>query len=340
MEYVRFGSTGLKVSRLCLGTMTYGSKQWRPWVLDEKESHALIRRALELGINFFDAADMYSVGASEQVLGRALKDFGPGRDRVVVATKVFFPVEKGKNRSGLGRKHILEACDASMKRLGTDFIDLYQIHRWDENTPVEEAMDALGALVRAGKVRYLGASSMAAWQLARALHVADTRGGYRFVSMQNHYNLAYREEEREMIPLCIHEGLGLIPWSPLARGFLTGSRSREDKQPTRRAQNDEFADNLYFRDTDFRVLDALRAVAAERGVPAAQVALAWLLAMPGVDAPIVGATKVAHLQDLVKALELSLSDEEIRALEAPYEPHPVLGHTPPTPRDALRSRPR
>lgn len=337
MRYTRLGRTGLEVSRLALGCMSYGDPAWRPWVQGEAAAREHFRAALDLGINFFDTADMYSRGRSEEITGKLLGEMA-SRHEVVIATKVFFPVEKGRNRSGLSRKHVLAACDASLRRLGTDFIDLYQIHRWDEETPVEEAMDALDTLVRAGKVRYLGASSMAAWQLARALHVADAHGGHRFVSMQNHYNLAYREEEREMIPLCLHEGLGLIPWSPLARGFLTGSRSREDKRPTTRAQNDEFADNLYFRDADFRVLDAVRAVAEKRGVTAAQVALAWLLAMPGVDAPVVGATKVAHLEDLAKALEVALSEEEVRALEAPYEPHPVLGHTPPTPGDVLRSR--
>ena len=337
MKYTRLGRTGLEVSRLALGCMSYGDPGWRPWVQGEAVAREHIKAALDLGINFFDTADMYSRGRSEELTGKLLGEMA-SRHEVVIATKVFFPVEKGKNRSGLGRKHVLAACDDSLRRLGTDFIDLYQIHRWDEDTPVEETMDALGALVRAGKVRYLGASSMAAWQLARALHVASAPGGHRFVSMQNHYNLAYREEEREMIPLCIHEGIGLVPWSPLARGFLSGSRSREEKQPTTRAQNDEFADNLYFRDADFRVLDAVRFVAKARGVSAAQVALAWLLARPGVDAPIVGATKVAHLADLVKALDLSLSEEEMSALEAPYEPHPVLGHTAPSPRDVLRSR--
>jgi aryl-alcohol dehydrogenase (NADP+) len=258
---------------------------------------------------------------------------------VVIATKVFFPVErKEANRSGLSRKHVLEACDASLRRLHTEFIDLYQIHRWDEETPAEEVMDALDSLVRAGKVRYLGASSMAAWQLARSLRAADARGAHRFVAMQNHYNLAYREEEREMIPLCLIEGLGLIPWSPLARGFLTGTRTREAPRTTDRAKSDEYADNLYFRDADFRVLDAVQEVAKGRGATAAQVALAWLLGRPGVDAPIVGATKISQLQELVKALDLALTEDEVRRLEAPYEPHPVLGHTPPSPRDVLRAR--
>jgi aryl-alcohol dehydrogenase-like predicted oxidoreductase len=312
--------------------MSYGDPAWRPWVQGEDVAREHFRAALELGINFFDTADMYSRGRSEEITGKLLGEMA-SRHEVVIATKVFFPVEKGRNRSGLSRKHVLAACDASLRRLGTDFIDLYQIHRWDAFTPAEEVMDALDSVVRAGKARYLGASSMAAWQLARALHAADRRGLNRFVSMQNHYNLAYREEEREMIPLCITEGLGLIPWSPLARGFLTGSRSREAPRTTDRARHDEFADDLYFREADFRVLDAVLQVARERGATPAQVALAWLLAMPGVDAPIVGATKVAHLSDLVKALDIPLTDEEVRRLEAAYEPHPVLGHTSPSPRD-------
>jgi aryl-alcohol dehydrogenase-like predicted oxidoreductase len=318
--------------------MSYGDPGWRPWVLDEEAARPHFKAALDLGINFFDTADMYSRGQSEEVTGKLLGEMASRHD-VVIATKVFFPVEKGKNRSGLSRKHVLAACDASLKRLRTDFVDLYQIHRWDEDTPAEEVMDALSSLVRAGKVRYLGASSMAAWQLARALRAAERNGGHRFVSMQNHYNLAYREEEREMIPLCLDEGLGLVPWSPLARGFLTGTRTRESPRPTTRAQSDEYADRLYFEEADFRVLDALLAVAAERGNPPAQVALAWLLAMPGVCAPIVGATKVDHLKALAQAVELTLSEAEIARLEAPYEPHPVLGHTPPTPRELAR-RPR
>jgi aryl-alcohol dehydrogenase (NADP+) len=337
LKYTRLGRSGLEVSRLALGCMSYGDPAWRPWVQGEEVAREHLKLALDLGINFFDTADMYSRGTSEEVTGKLLLEMASRHD-VVIATKVFFPVEKGKNRSGLSRKHVLEACDASLRRLGTDFIDLYQLHRWDEETPVEEVVDALDGLVRAGKVRYLGASSMAAWQLARALHTSDRRGQHRFVSMQNHYNLAYREEERETIPLCLAEGLGLVPWSPLARGFLSGTRTRDEKQPTARAKNDEFADNLYFKESDFRVLDALVAVAKERGDPPARVALAWLLAMPGVAAPIVGATKAAHLQDLVKAVDLTLSEEEIRRLEAPYEPHPVLGHTPPTPREMAKAR--
>jgi aryl-alcohol dehydrogenase-like predicted oxidoreductase len=260
------------------------------------------------------------------------------RDDYVLATKVFFPVEKGPNRSGLSRKHVLAACDASLKRLGTDFIDLYQIHRWDPETPAEEAIAALDSLVRAGKVRYLGASSMAAWEFARALDLADRKGLYRFVSMQNHYNLVYREEEREMIPLCIEEGVGLVPWSPLARGFLAGSRSREGTKDTARARSDEFADKMYFQPEDFDVLDAVLDVARLREKKPAQVALAWLLAQPGVAAPIVGASKVSHLDELAEAVALRLTDDETRRLEAAYKPHPVLGHDAPTPRDVLRSR--
>jgi len=337
VKFTRLGRSGLEVSRLALGCMSYGDPGWRPWVLDERAAREHFKTALDLGINFFDTADMYSRGRSEEVTGKLLREMAD-RHQVVIATKVFFPVDKGKNKSGLGRKHVLEACNDSLRRLGVDFIDLYQIHRWDEDTPVEEVMDTLDSLVRAGKVRYLGASSMAAWQMARALYAADRRGLHRFVSMQNHYNLAYREEEREMIPLCLHEGVGLVPWSPLARGFLSGTRSKEAPRQTARARNDEFADNMYFRDADYRVLDALTAVARERNESPARVALAWLLAMPGVSAPIVGATKVTHLIDLAPAVDLTLSADELARLEAPYEPHPVLGFTGPSPRDLARSR--
>jgi 1-deoxyxylulose-5-phosphate synthase len=332
MEYVRLGRSGLEVSRLALGCMSYGDPAWRPWVLDEGAARPFFARALDLGINFFDTADMYSRGRSEEVTGRILRDLR-GRHDYVLATKVFFPVEKGPNRSGLSRKHVIEACEASLRRLGTDFIDLYQVHRWDDATPYEETLSALDALVRSGKVRYLGASSMAAWQLGRALATADRRGFEPFVSMQNHYNLAYREEEREMIPLCLDAGVGLVPWSPLARGFLTGSRTRGGAQETARSKADEFADNLYFRPEDFDVLEAAVAVARERGSKPAPVALAWLLSRPGVTAPIVGATRLEHLDDAAAAVGLELSDEEVRRLEAPYRPHPVLGHTPPTPRE-------
>ena len=312
--------------------MSYGDPSWRPWVLDHAAARPHFRRALDLGINFFDTADMYSKGRSEEVTGRLLGEMA-GRHDYVLATKVFFPVEKGPNRSGLSRKHILAACEDSLKRLGTDFIDLYQVHRWDPITPFEETLSALDALVRAGKVRYLGASSMAAWQLAKALYLADRQGLTRFVSMQNHYNLAYREEERETIPLCLEEGLGLVPWSPLARGFLAGSRTREGAKDTARARTDDFADRLYFRPEDFDVLEAVVAVAKERGVKPAQVALAWLLSRPGVAAPIVGATRLEHLEDADAAVGLRLSEAEVARLEAPYRPHPILGHEQPTPRE-------
>jgi len=334
MSYVRLGRSGLKVSRLCLGCMSYGDPGWRPWVLDEEAARPFFRRALDLGINFFDTADMYSRGRSEEVTGRLLREMAPRHD-YVLATKLFFPVEKkGPNRSGLSRKHVLEACDASLRRLGTEFIDLYQVHRWDPDTPFEEALSALDTLVRSGKVRYLGASSMAAWQFAKALHTSRDRGWERFVSMQNHYNLVYREEEREMIPLCIEEGVGLVPWSPLARGFLTGTRRRGEEPETARGRSDEFADQLYFRGEDFDVLDALRSVSSSLDLPPARVALAWLLSRPGVTAPIVGATKLPHLEDAFAALEVRLGDDAVARLEAPYRPHPVLGHDQPTPRAA------
>jgi aryl-alcohol dehydrogenase (NADP+) len=325
MDYVNLGPTGLKVSRICLGTMTYGSSKWREWVLDEEQSRPFIRRALEVGINFFDTADMYSLGASEEVLGRALRDFGPGRDRTVIATKVFNPMGDDPNQRGLSRKHIVHAVEASLRRLGTDYIDLYQIHRFDTATPIVETLEALDALVRSGKVLHLGASSMFAWQFSKMLHAAGERGWSRFATMQNHYNLLYREEEREMIPLCRDEGIGLIPWSPLARGLLAGSR----KGNTVRARTDTYANLLYgdrLAEADQRVIGAVERAAGERGVPPAQVALAWLLARPGLVAPIVGASKPHHLEDAVASLSLKLTDGEIRALEEPYVPHPVAGH--------------
>ena len=324
MEYVRLGSTGLKVSRLCLGTMTYGSPAWRPWVLSEEASRPFFRQALESGINFFDTADMYSDGASEEVTGRALKDFAR-REDVVIATKVFQPMGPGVNDRGLSRKHIFQAIDASLSRLGTDYVDLYQTHRFDPDTPIEETLEALDALVRAGKVRYLGASSTDAWRFAKALFTADRRGWSRFVSMQNHYNLVYREEEREMLPLCRAEGVGVIPWSPLARGLLAGTRGRGDAGGTVRAQTDDFARKLY-DDSDFDVVDRVVEISRERAVPAAQVALAWLLAQPGVTAPIIGASKPEHLSQAVSALAVNLSDDERRRLEEPYRPHTVRGH--------------
>jgi aryl-alcohol dehydrogenase-like predicted oxidoreductase len=325
MEYVNLGSTGLRVSRVCLGMMSFGNNSERPWVLDEDAAEPIAAAAADGGVTFFDTADVYSAGASEVATGRLLgKMFR--RDDVVVATKVCSPMGPGENSRGLSRKHILSGIDASLERLDMDYVDLYQIHRWDYRTPVEETMEALHDVVRAGKARYIGASSMFAWQFAKAQHVADTHGWTRFVSMQNYYNLVYREEEREMIPQCIDQGVGVIPWSPLARGVLAGSRTREGERRTTRSNSDSFQDTLYTAD-DFDVVDRVGEVAAERGVPRAQVALAWLLRRPGVTAPIVGATKPGHLEDALAAEQLDLSDEEMRRLEEPYVPHPVLGHS-------------
>jgi len=322
MEYTNLGSTGTKVSRICLGCMTYGSKKWREWVLDEEQGRPFIQRALELGFTFFDTADMYSLGRSEEVLGRALKDFGPSRDKVVIATKVFFPMGDDPNQKGLSRKHILHAIDDSLRRLGTDYVDLYQIHRFDYDTRIEETLEALHDVVKAGKARYIGASSMFAWQFARMLYTSDRHHWTRFATMQNHYNLVYREEEREMVPLCLEEGVGLLPWSPLARGLLAGNR----KAGTERSKQDDYAQKLYTREADDRVVDAVQDLAKERGVPPAQIALAWLLHKPGVTAPIIGASKPNHLDDAVAALGIKLSKAEIERLEAVYVPHPVLGH--------------
>ena len=327
MQYVNLGATGLKVSRICLGAMTYGSKQWREWVLEEEESRPFFRRALDLGINFFDTADMYSVGRSEEVLGRALKELGAARDRVVIATKVFQPMSDDPNDRGLSRKHIRHSIDNSLRRLGADYVDLYQIHRFDYDTPMEETLDALDAVVRAGKALYIGASSMHAWQFSEMLALSKRNGLARFVSMQNHYNLVYREEEREMLPLCRREGVGVIPWSPLARGFLAGNRRKEDFGETIRAKTDDIAQRLYYQPSDFEVVDNVTRIAQRRGVSNAQVALAWLLAKPGVTAPIVGASKMQHLEDAVNAVDLKLEPDEIEALEKPYRPHPVLGHS-------------
>ena len=305
--------------------MTYGSRKWREWVLDEAESRPFIQRALELGINFFDTADMYSLGASEEVLGRALKDFGPSRDKVVIATKVFNPMGDDPNEQGLSRKHIMHAIDNSLRRLGLDYVDLYQIHRFDPQTPIEETMEALNDVVRAGKALYLGASSMFAWQFAKMQSVAQQNGWSRFVTMQNHYNLLYREEEREMIPLCREDGVGLLPWSPLARGLLAGSR----KTGTLRAKTDAYSRVIYGRKTDAadaRVIDATEKLAGERGLPSAQIALAWLLHQPGVVAPIIGASKPHHLDDAIAALSVKLAPEEIAMLERDYAPHAIAGH--------------
>jgi 1-deoxyxylulose-5-phosphate synthase len=324
VKYVNLGSTGLRVSRVCLGMMSFGNDSERPWVLDEDAAEPIVKAAADGGVNFYDTADTYSRGASEVATGRLLGKLFR-RDDVVVATKVFMSMGPGENSGGLSRKHIMSGIDASLERLDMDYVDLYQIHRWDPRTPIEETMEALHDVVRAGKARYIGASSMFAWQFAKAQHAADAHGWTRFVSMQNHYNLVYREEEREMIPQCIDQGVGVIPWSPLARGLLAGSRSRDGERRTVRSNSDPFGDSLY-NENDFDVVDRAAEVAAEREVPTAQVALAWLMHRPGVTAPIVGATKLAHLQDALAAEELSLSDEEMRRLEEPYIPHPVLGH--------------
>ncbi len=306
--------------------MTYGSKQWRDWVLDEDEGRPFFRRALELGINFFDTADMYSVGVSEEILGRAIRDFAAGRDRVILATKVFNPMGDDPNQRGLSRKHIHHAIDDSLRRLGTDYVDLYQIHRLDPETSMEETLQALDDIVRAGKALYVGASSMFAWQFARMLYLAERMGLRRFVSMQNHYNAVYREEEREMLPLCHQEGIAVIPWSPLARGFVSGNRRREDRGETVRARTDTFAHGLYYQTSDFDIVDRITEVARRRGISNAQVALAWLLGRPGVTAPIIGASKMKHLEEAVAALDVTLDDAEVKAIEEPYQPHPVLGH--------------
>jgi aryl-alcohol dehydrogenase (NADP+) len=325
MQYVRLGNTGLRVSRICLGTMTYGASSWRDWVLNEDDSKPFFKRALEAGVNFFDTADVYSLGASEEVTGRALKEFAR-RDDVVIATKVFSPMGGGPNQRGLSRKHIFESIDNSLRRLQTDYIDLYQIHRWDAHTPIEETLEALNDLVRAGKVRYIGGSSMYAWQFAKALYTSDAHGWARFVSMQDHYNLVYREEEREMIPLCLDQGIGVIPWSPLARGFLAGNRTPEKSGETARAKSDDFAHMMYYSEADFAVLTAVERLADERGVKPAQIALAWMLHKPGVSAPIVGASKMYQLDEAIAASDLTLTPEELKRLEEPYIPHRVLGH--------------
>jgi aryl-alcohol dehydrogenase (NADP+) len=326
MEYTRLGSAGLKVSRICLGAMTYGTPKWRTWVLDEEASRPFVKRAIEQGINFFDTADMYSDGVSEEVLGRALKDF-TARDQVVIATKAFHPARSspGPNDRGLSRKHLFDAIDGSLRRLGVDYVDLYQIHRFDFSTPIEETLCALHDIVRAGKARYIGASSMSAWQFAKMLYTSDRHGWTRFVAMQNHYNLVYREEEREMLPLCREEGIGVIPWSPLARGFLAGNRRKGDFGDTSRAKTDEFAHQLYFADSDFTVADRVVELAARHGVKPTMIALAWVLAQPEVTAPIVGVSKLAHLDDAVAALNVRLSSDDLAFVEHAYQPHGVLG---------------
>ena len=324
MDYVNLGRTGLRVSRVCLGMMSYGRHESREWALDERDAEPIVRRAVEGGITFYDTADVYNGGESEVITGRLLRQLFGMREEYVVATKVHGQTMPGENGRGLSRKHIMASIDASLKRLDLDYVDLYQIHRWDPRTPIDETMDALHDVVRAGKARYLGASSMYAWQFAKAQSVSITP----FVSMQNHYNLVYREEEREMIPQCIDQGVGVIPWSPLARGLLAGNRTRSGDRLTTRANTDRFGDLLYTQlDVDFDVVERAMQVADARGVPTAQVALAWLLQRPGVTAPIVGATKLAHLEDALAAEQLTLTDEEVAALEEPYVPHAIAGHS-------------
>ena len=324
MKYVQLGHSGLVVSRVCLGCMTYGTPKWRPWVLDEVDARPFYRKALDLGINFFDTADMYSMGVSEEVTGRALREMA-NMEEIVLATKVHFPMAEGPNMGGISRKHIVQACEASLRRLGVETIDLYQIHRFKSTVPIEETLGALDHLVHQGKVRYIGASSGYAWQMARALSVSEKHGWARFISMQNHYNLVYREEEREMIPLCIEEGVGIIPWSPLARGRLARTTASPSSGTTR-ADSDTYAVDLYDSPSDPLVVEAVRKVASELGVLPSEVALAWLLQRPGVAAPIVGATKIEHLESAVRSLDVRLTQEQVSAVEAPYEPHAVRGH--------------
>ena len=325
MEQVRLGSSGLKVSRLCLGCMTYGSPKWRSWVLDEAQSKPFFQTSIEKGITFFDTANVYSIGASEEVTGKWLREFAR-REEIVVATKVNGPMGPGPNEKGLSRKSIMAQIDASLTRLGMDYVDLYQIHRFDYDVPIEETLEALNDVVRAGKARYLGASSMYAWQFARMLAVSERQGWSRFVSMQPQYNLVYREEEREMLPLCRDQGIGVIPWSPLARGFLAGGRSAPKEGNTERARTDEFSPRLYYREADHQVVDTVTEIARARGLSNMQVALAWVLKNPAITAPIIGASKLNHLDDAVSALDVKLSDDEVKALEAHYQPKPVLDH--------------
>ena len=326
MEYVNLGKTGLKVSRICLGMMSYGTPEWRDWILDKDQSRPFVQRAVELGINFFDTANMYSLGVSEEVTGSLLKEF-TRRDEVVIATKVYFPMGDKPNQGGLSRKHIMDAIDASLKRLDTDYIDLLQIHRFDPETPIEETLEALHDVVKSGKARYIGASSMYAWQFAKMLFTSDSHGWTRFATMQNHYNLVYREEEREMIPLCAAEGIGVIPWSPLARGFLAGNRRKRGEGDTTRAKSDGFAHQMYYEEIDFAILDAVEKLAQAKGVKPAQIALAWMLHKPDIHSPIIGATKMYQLEEAITALDIELSTEDMASLEAPYRPRPILGHS-------------
>jgi 1-deoxyxylulose-5-phosphate synthase len=336
MQYTKLGNTGLSVSRICLGCMSYGDGKWREWTIGSDEAREHFALALEAGVNFFDTADAYSFGVSEEITGRWLGEMA-ARDDLVVATKVFIQMGPGPNRGGLSRKHIIEACENSLRRLKMEYIDLYQIHRWDYNTPIEETLEAMDSLVRAGKVRYLGASSMAAWQFAKALYTAKEHGWHRFVSMQNHYNLIYREEEREMNPLCIDQGVALIPWSPLARGLLDGGRTREPGVgPTKRAQTDQMARSMYFHENDEAVAVAVQRIAKERGITPTQLACAWILQAPGVTAPIIGATKTHHLKEIFATVDMTLSREEVEAMEKPYQPHPIVGHEQPNPRKMVK----
>jgi aryl-alcohol dehydrogenase (NADP+) len=327
MDYINLGKTGLKVSRICLGMMSYGDPiNWRPWVLNEEQAKPFVKRAVEAGINFFDTANMYSLGVSEEITGRTLREYVK-RDEVVVATKVFFSANNKPNQSGLSRKHIMSEIDASLKRLGMEYVDLYQIHRFDTNTPIEETMEALHDVVKAGKARYIGASSMYAWQFVTMQFTAQMNGWTKFVSMQNHYNLVYREEEREMIPFCRDTGVGIIPWSPLARGFLSGNRKRGSQDSTTREKTDGFAHSMYYQEPDYQVADRVIEIAKTRGVTPPQIALAWILNQPGITAPIIGATKMNHLEEAIGAVEIKLSDEERKRLEEVYVPHGVLGHS-------------
>ncbi len=325
MEYVNLGKAGIKVSRICLGTMAFGSRKWRDWMLEEDEARPIFRRAVELGINFFDTGDVYSRGVSEEITGRALRELFASRDEYVLATKVNQSMGEKPNQKGLSRKHILHSIDASLRRLGLDHVDLYQIHRWDSSTPIDETLEALHDVVRAGKARYIGASSMYAWQFTKALFTADLHGWTRFITMQNHYNVIYREEEREMIPLCLDQGIGIIPWSPLARGFIMDNRSQDKSGGTTRARSDAFAHSMYYRDEDFGIAGRVGEVAKRLGASRAQVALAWLLQKPGVTSPIVGTTRLEHLEDLAKGLEVRLGKDEVISLEELYRPKRVLG---------------
>jgi aryl-alcohol dehydrogenase (NADP+) len=319
------GKTGLKVSRICLGTLTFGSSKWRDWVLDEEDSLPFFKTALELGINFFDTANVYSLGHNEEITGKALGEMAK-RDETIIATKVCLPMGDAPNCRGLSRKHIMESIDASLRRLNTDYVDLYQIHRCDDSTPMEETLEALNDLLRAGKIRYIGASSMYAWQFCKSLYTADLHGWTRFVSMQNHYNLIYREEEREMIPLCIDQGVGVIPWSPIARGFLAGNRTRKDSGETIRSRSDDLAHGMYYSEEDFTVVDRVIELANKQGCSPAQIALSWMLQKPGITSPIIGCSKIKHLEEAAAATDIMLSDEDIAYVEEPYRPHSILGH--------------